>query len=364
MIEFHKACTGCGACANVCPAEAITMQEDENGFLYPSINKLECVNCGLCQQVCVYKRNIDSFFNKPGTCYAVWAKDELRVNSSSGGVFSGLALAVLMAGGYVCGAAFTEKQEVHHIIIHDLKDIFRLQKSKYVQSYIDYIYKDIIELLNKGEQVLFAGTPCQVLGLKAFLKQKYSNLICIDILCHGVPSQREFLRYLAEEWSDVNIKSINFRDKCIGWTYNLQLSVEGDKGISICSSGESSFYRAFLARINLRNSCYECVFARPERVGDITIGDFWEIWTYNKKLDDRKGTSLVLTNTQEGQELFASIKKHLQMFEEVPFKQAQKGNLVLVHPLAMDKDRNGYFNDLKTMTISEAANKHLGDKIG
>lgn len=245
MIEFHRACTGCSACINVCPAEAITMQEDENGFLCPGINKLECVNCGLCEQVCVCERNVESFFHQPGTCYAVWAKDELRANSSSGGVFSELAMAVLSVGGYVCGAAFTEKQEVHHIIIHDQKDIFRLQKSKYVQSYVDYIYKDIKELLNKGQRVLFAGTPCQVLGLKAFLNQEYSNLICIDILCHGVPSQREFQRYLAEEWSDQNIKAINFRDKCIGWTYNLQLSVEGDKGKSICTSRKVPFIEPF-----------------------------------------------------------------------------------------------------------------------
>lgn len=364
MIDSHINCTGCSACANVCPVGAISMQEDINGFLYPDINKLKCINCGLCLQVCVYKRDNSTLFLSPGNCYAVWAVDEIRANSSSGGMFSELALAVLMGGGYVCGAAFNERLEVHHIIINNPKDIYLLQKSKYVQSYVDYIFKDIEKLLKKGEQVLFSGTPCQVLGLKTFLNNEYINLICIDILCHGVPSQKEFRQYLNEEFSLEKIKSINFRDKSNGWTYNHQMSIETNEGISVCSSNESSFYRAFLSRINLRSSCYLCAFARSERVGDLTIGDFWEIWTYSKKMDDKKGTSLVLTNTQKGKTLFTSIKTNLKMVEEVPFLQAQKGNLVLVHPLLLDKDREGYFKDLKTMTISEAVNKYLGETIG
>ena len=352
-------CTGCGACENICPSGAIQMKVNEEGFLQPYIDCEKCNGCGLCESVCK-KCTLEVRKNSIKYCYAVWASDEIRRVSSSGGAFSVLADYILSENGYVCGASFDKGTMVKHCIIHNREDIWKLRSSKYVQSRMGFIYREIKKLLESEKTVLFSGTPCQVAGLYAYLGNKPDNLYTIDILCHGVPSQQLFDKYLSETYDKCAIENINFRDKCNGWTYKLVLSMEvdGKKCRHICE--EDSFYSAFLDRISLRKSCGDCSFARPKRLGDISLGDFWEIWQYKKKLDDRKGTSLVLINSDKGKELFGKVLPNLQLAEEVPFEAAVRGNTTLMKSMPLPWNRDRFFEDLKKYSLKEAVEMNVG----
>ncbi|MDR2431601.1 MAG: Coenzyme F420 hydrogenase/dehydrogenase, beta subunit C-terminal domain, partial [Candidatus Margulisbacteria bacterium] len=211
-------CTGCSACFSVCPENAIKMLSNNEGFLYPQINAKKCTDCALCAKICpALGRNFSpEHFAEPQT-FVAYAGDNIRRQSSSGGIFGALALSVLKRGGYVCGAAFNAKWYVKHLIIDNQKDLPKLQRSKYVQSEIGNIYKELKKLLIKDKKVLFAGTPCQVAGLYACLQKDYENLWTVDLICHGVPSPRVFAEYLTEITNGEKILSVNFRDKRLSW---------------------------------------------------------------------------------------------------------------------------------------------------
>lgn len=334
-VHYDK-CTGCEACMNICGANAISMEVHENGFLYPNVNEKKCVKCAKCTQVCGCLSVRKEEKREVQKCYAAWADDLIREKSSSGGVFSVLAEYILELGGSVCGAAFIHSDEARHIIIHTKEELKAIRTSKYVQSRIGTIYEDIRRLLSGGKAVLFSGTPCQTDGLTRYLGGVPENLYIIDLLCHGVPSQTMFKKYLDEEFSNETIKSINFRDKSKGWTYLLNLKITTEKNNYLSNINESSYYRAFNERLSLRPCCGTCNYTTVNRCGDITLGDFWEIWNYDRLLDDRKGTSLVLVNTPKGEALFCRIKECLQKAQEVPISQAIKANRVLEAPIPLN----------------------------
>ena len=203
-------CVGCGACENVCPVKAISMQENEEGFLYPVVDSDLCVSCNKCNHVCpVQKNEKKAVVSK---AYAAWNKDDAILRgSSSGGVFSILAQYVLRKGGVVCGAAFDEGNVVKHILVENAADLEKLRGSKYVQSEIGHIFVQIKDLLKSGRQVLFSGTPCQVAGLNSYLEKDFDNLLTVDVACHGVPSPKVWQKYIFELGKDVS--QFNFRDK-------------------------------------------------------------------------------------------------------------------------------------------------------
>ena len=346
----YKACCGCGACYNKCPVGAITMQENEEGFLVPVIDKNKCTNCGLCVKVCpslnVQYNNTD----KP-ECYAAMADDEIRMKSSSGGIFTLLAEDILDKGGYVCGAAFDDNWDVHHIIVDNKNDLEKLRGSKYVQSDTEDCYKKIKKLLDEDKYVLFSGCPCQVAGLYSFLGKNYEKLYTVDILCHGSPSRGVWKKYLNENFNKNEIKKINFRDKNkIGWSCS-HCTISTKNGDDIVTD---DFTKLFHASINLRESCYDCKYSKKPRPADITLGDFWGISEYKKDLNDDKGLSFVLTNNEKGKFLFDNnlkkVKKWAINLQENYNNGHQKFGLKM-HP-----KREKFFRLVKKYKYSQICN--------
>ena len=346
----YKACCGCGACYNKCPVGAITMQENEEGFLVPVIDKNKCTNCGLCVKVCpslnVQYNNTD----KP-ECYAAMADDEIRMKSSSGGIFTLLAEDILDKGGYVCGAAFDDNWDVHHIIVDNKNDLEKLRGSKYVQSDTEDCYKKIKKLLDDDKYVLFSGCPCQVAGLYSFLGKNYEKLYTVDILCHGSPSRGVWKKYLNENFNKNEIKRINFRDKNkIGWSCS-HCTISTKNGDDIVTD---DFTKLFHASINLRESCYDCKYSKKPRPADITLGDFWGISDHIKGLNDGKGLSFVLTNNAKGKFLFDNnlkkVKKWAINLQENYNNGHQKFGLKM-HP-----KREKFFRLVKKYKYSQICN--------
>lgn len=216
-------CTGCGACVNICPENAISYKEniEEDGSLIAQINQEKCVDCGLCRSVCPQLNTSLNDNWKDPECYAVMADDDIRTRSSSGGAFTILSNYVLEQNGVVCGAAWGEEFEVHHIIVTKKSELPLLRRSKYVQSRIEYVYRELKKYLECGKKVLFVGCPCQVAGLKSYLKAKYQNLITVDLYCNYTPSPVVMRKYLEESYGKENIDSVEFRIKDEGWIADI-----------------------------------------------------------------------------------------------------------------------------------------------
>lgn len=312
-IDDKSNCCGCTACASICPPKAIKMVPDSMGFLYPSVDESLCVNCGLCENVCQFNDNYDKSLNLPAPlAFAVRHRDLGEVmKSRSGAAFVAISDYVLEKGGIVYGAAFAEGFIVRHkrAVTREERDEFR--GSKYVQSDLMDIFHQVKEDLKNGFIVLFSGTPCQTSGLNAYIGKKLrSNLILVDIVCHGVPSPnfwRDYIVYI--EKKNCSISNVNFRDKSeFGWRKHIE-SYKLNNGNVIYSD---LFTRVFYAHINLRESCYVCHFTNLTRPSDITLADYWG-WErtdpeFNK---DDKGCSLVLCNTEKGVQLFENVKIRL-----------------------------------------------------
>jgi len=319
VVDVVKGCYGCGACKNICPVNAINMVEDEYGFLKAVIDKNACVNCERCTAVCPRFHNEYDNIDKP-ECYAAWAKNEIRSTCASGGIFTAIAADFLKIGGaYIAGAIWDKDYHVKHIITDRSEDIANIQNSKYVQSSTEQVYSNIQLLLSEGRKVLFCGTPCQVAGLYSFLGGKAQNLYTMDLICHGVPSQKILTKYLKDQYKAEDIERINFRDKSVfGWSSEINIYFKNSTEFHKRAL-EDSFYQAFLSNMSLNPICESCQFSKVPRQGDITLGDFWGIEKYKENLNDGLGTSLVLLNNEKGKILFESCAS-IEMKEKVPFE--------------------------------------------
>ena len=356
-IKNNKLCTGCSACANICPVGAISMCENADGFLHPVIDDKKCIHCGLCNNVCpIINWKND---NKPEKqdCYACQADDETRKNSSSGGMFYIFAQKVLLASGYVCGVKWkSDFSGVEHTIIHDIAELPDLCLSKYVQSNPQSVFQEIKALLDDNKFVMFVGTPCQVAGLKSFLRKPYDNLLLIDLVCCSAPSKKVFNKYINEMLSDnEHIKNIQFRMKDCGW-YSRAMTVETNLRTIRISNIKSEYLQTFFKGICTNNVCQVCPFDTKYRHGDITLGDFWGIGNFNKKLDDNKGTSFVLINTKRG----AKFIKHIDMKlrKKTKYKYALPENANLLCPIS-HPDRDQFFYNLDKMSVADNYKKCL-----
>lgn len=290
-------CSGCGVCNNICPTSAISMEKNKDGFLYPHINKDKCVLCGLCSDRCPVLNPVYNNDKNP-ECHAIWAKDDIRMQAASGGVFSAFANVILKRGGVIAGAAYNDDLSVSLITADDVSGLERIRSSKYMQANPEHVYKDIKKALDSHREVLFGGCPCQVAGLYSYLGKKYDKLYTMDLICHGIPSDKVFKKYIDDEYGRDNVESIDFRAKeFYGWTSSITIKLKNGE-IARKSSDTDSFYRAFLPCMSLRKSCSSCKFSCLPRQGDITIGDFWGISHYKKELNDKKGCSVILINMQ------------------------------------------------------------------
>lgn len=361
-------CTGCAACAATCPVEAITMQPDEEGFLQPNIDLSICTDCEQCREICPVNRQKTNGHatvkqDTNGQFPTVWAawnlNEDIRRKSSSGGVFSALAENVLSKGGVVVGAAFDEQLVLRHRIIDSVADLHKLRGSKYVQSQISpSLYKNIDNLLKKKRIVLFSGTPCQVAGVQNILNKLYDNFYCCDLACMGVPSQLLFQKFLIWEVGQTGnkISKIKFRDKRTGWK-SSSLTIHHENG-KVESSKHNPYQIAFLKRVALRPSCYECIFKGIRRYGDISLADFWGVSKKYPQYDqDDKGTSLVFINNDKGKELLEDCRSKL-FLGSADIDSAVANNPMIVRPAQRPQERDGFYNDLMVLTFNNLIRKY------
>lgn len=347
MIEVNNKynCCGCTACKTICPKKCIVMEEDYEGFLYPVVDKSKCIDCHLCENVCPII-NVDEERN-PLSIYAVKHKsEEIRLRSSSGGFFSLLAEYVLQNNGVVFGAAFDENWDVVHKYIENIKDLDDLRRSKYVQSRIEKTYSEALDFLKTGRIVLFTGTPCQIAGLRHFIRKNYTNLLTMDFVCHSVPSPKVWRKYMKEEciYKDIDEKNlnvmptitdINFRDKTYGWkkfsfSYVLSdVSAEGEKNTVFHSIYNDNLYMNFFLTDTIsRPSCFKCKYKSGRSGSDITVADYWWINELHPDFDDDKGCSLVYIYTNQGRKLIEKVHHLCDIVQTDSAKDIKKAYLL------------------------------------
>jgi coenzyme F420-reducing hydrogenase beta subunit len=303
MIEIKEKemCTGCYGCENICPQDCITMEKDYEGFSYPIVNKKSCTNCGLCEKVCPMLHEVE--LHEQPVAYAAYNKNEkIRMQSSSGGLFTLIAEQIINEEGVVFGVGFDESFNVTHSYVECKEELIRFRGSKYIQSEIGDAYKQAKDFLIQGKKVLFTGTPCQIAGFKFYLGKDYENLICQDIVCQGVPSPLAWSKYLEsrirKQGNGKQIREITFRSKDESWKqYKLKISFEADN-IYQENKSNDKYLRAFMKFISIRPSCFRCKFKGEHRASDITLADFWGIQNVISNMDDDKGISLVIINSQ------------------------------------------------------------------
>ena len=342
-------CTGCGLCSKICPINCISMKEDTEGFLFPNVNTLKCVNCNKCINNCpvLSDSTSSSSFNET-QYYAVINKneDELKL-ASSGGVFSALADYIIRENGSVCGCVYNQKMEAIHVVTKERKTINQMYGSKYVQSNILNCFELIKSRLDNGELVLFSGTACQVAALKSYIGEDYELLYTVDVLCHGVPSPGLF-RLFVNHFNSKGIGrvvDIKFRDKeKKGWGSEHRTSVKYDNGKKVWPF-MPAYFSAFFYGIDLRESCYQCKFAGTKRVSDLTIGDFWGSWKkYGKRFKD--GISVISINSSKGMHLFSNIQDYFLFVEELSQPEAISSNDNFVHAVKRPKERDTFYKGL------------------
>lgn len=362
-MKDKKNCMGCHACFNICPQNCILMNTDNEGFWYPIVDYNKCTSCLLCISVCPTINRV-IVHNSPNA-YACSNNDEfIRLKSSSGGMFTLIANEIINKGGVVFGAGFDDDFIVIHSWIKKKEELEKFRGSKYVQSKIGTTYTQVRDFLRQGRAVLFTGTPCQIGGLKSFLGESYDKLICLDIICHGVPSPKVFQKYISYQTNiaDSRIKGISFRLKNEGWKrYSVSILFNNDTEYRKIYS-EDLYMKAFLNDISLRPSCYECAFKTLNRESDITLGDFWGIQNLLPELDDDKGTSLIFVNSYAGAEIFEKIKGNIS-FKEVNINDAVKYNSAAIKSVESNPNRDKYFSDIDKLPFDKLMKKHFTQKI-
>lgn len=344
LEQENLTCCGCTACYAICPKGAITMQEDGEGFKYPAIDKSKCIDCGLCCKVCPLDKKLENVIT-PAASFACTAKDgNFAKQSSSGGVFPLLANMFAEQQAVIYGAAFDNNWMVKHIRVNDIDELKKLYTSKYVQSDMGDSFKQVKHDLDTGKEVLFAGTPCQVAGLKSYLSKEYNNLTTVDFICHGVPSPSVWQSYIKEKAVNLNSKiiDISFRNKKDGWK-NFGFMFKTRDGKEIYERANDNIYmQGFLKNLYLRPSCYNCKFKTLSRASDITLADFWGVEKVLPEMETAKGVSLCWASSENGKNILSKILRQT-VWRQVELKKAIKRNLSAVKSAGMHKNRDKFF---------------------
>lgn len=355
---LRSECCGCSACKEVCPTNAIEMVADQEGFLYPVVDKDKCIDCKLCAKQCVKRDNPQTIsYEKsyPKILCAMNNNEEERMNSSSGGVFPVLAdYAINVMHGYVVGVRYDENMNAVADIADNMEDVKAFYGAKYVKSDFSHVFPKIKELLSEGKFVLYSGLPCEAAGLKAYLRKPYDNLFVTEILCHASPSPKVFKKYL--EYLNKKFKSevvdFNFRDKSEGWIAehnSLKITFKNKKVIKV-NARKNNYYRCFAKDYIARPACGQCSFVYKNRVGDITMGDFWGIRHTDPSMYDDKGTSIIMVNTKKGDEVFGAVADRFN-YKESDLQTAFKYNHK--KPIVIKDARDEFFKKLDKAPIND-----------
>ena len=353
LLPDYLLCSGCGSCSSVCPAAALEMRPDTDGFLKPAYFSGNCTQCNQCILVCP-SLNYKNQNTLVPDCFAARAELKMRAPSSSGGVFPILAEEVLQRGGRVFGAAWNEDFTVSHQGVDCIEQLDTLKKSKYLQSEPRDTFREVKALLAAGTPVLYSGCPCQIAGLKSMLMGRAESelLVTVDLLCSHVLSHKAFKRYLDENYGISNVRRFTFRDKRDGWNPTLQ-RIELKSGEVIYNDWSTdALQKGFHECLWMNDTCENCFWSTLPRTGDITLGDFWGIERFNPALNDQNGTSAVLLNTQKGKRLFDKIAAKLSI-ESVPLQFLLDGQLS--GRRAKHKNHQMFQDLSKTKTFNDAA---------
>lgn len=359
MVEYlnKEECTGCGACCNICSMRCIEMVADEKGFLYPHIDIQKCNGCGLCETVCpsINRPYMADNSERPET-WAAWSlNEEIRFESTSGGVFSELALYILENNGVVCGARYNDKHMVEHCIITDKESLPLIRQSKYIQSDTKQVYIEVKKYLLQNKEVLFCGTPCECAALINFLDKKYANLLCVDFVCRGANSPKVFTLFLEklEKEYGAQVQRVWFKNKKLGWRkFSTRIEFETGKLYSKDRYSDA-FIRGYIeANLYMRESCEQCKYKIMPRIADITLGDFWGIKSVDMEADTDKGTSLVMLNSNKGNDYFQKIKNRL-FAKKRSFEEACAGNKCIYSSPVFNSKCKEFWENIDSLDIIE-----------
>lgn len=364
QIKNKLDCCGCNACGDVCAQHAITFKTDNEGFWYPEVDKEKCTDCHLCEKVCPMlheANNVERYAE--ANVFAAYTKDEaIRLDSTSGGIHSMLALKKFSKNAYVGGAVYNADHTCSQIVTSDENMLSEIRSSKYLQSNSEGIYSEIRKLLREGKEVFYCGCPCQIHALYNFLGKEYDNLTTSDFICRGVNSPKVFLKYIEmlERRFGSKATKIKFKNKKWGW-HNFSLRVNFESGKEYCKDRwHDYFFIGYLQSGNFaRPSCYECPFKGFPQKADITLADFWGIEKIDASMDQDKGTSLVMINSDKGQKLFDAIRDKI-VWRQFTMDDARKGNPAMDGSLKSVKpNRESFFEDIEKMPFEEVAAKHF-----
>lgn len=344
QITDKSKCCGCEACVQVCPKHCISFKQDHEGFFYPEADADSCIQCGLCEKVCPVLHPYDE--HKPQEVLAAINKDEkVRMESSSGGIFTLLAEEIINQGGAVFGVRFDDQWQAVFDCAETTEALAAFRGSKYLQARVGNSYVQCKQLLDQGRQVLFSGTQCQIAGLLHFLRKPYPNLLTVDFICHGVPSPKVWQHYLDEavKAGKKAITDIKFRDKRQGWkrfSFALDYNEQHHSYTLTSAFDQNPFMRAFLANIILRPSCHSCPAKAGRGHSDITMADFWGIDQVNPEMFDDRGTSLVLIHTERGQQ---ALKRNQLRLAAASYEDVLRFNIAWHKPAACHPKRSEFF---------------------
>lgn len=349
---IKEICCGCRACETICPQKCITMTEDEEGFYYPLKQDDLCTDCGLCESVCpsIHKEKIDykESGNLPKAFMAINKDEAIVHNSASGGVFSAVANAYCKDNFVIFGAQFDDQLRVIHSHVHSLDEIDKYRKSKYVQSDINDSYKKAEEYLKSGKRVLFTGTPCQIAGLRLYLKKEYEHLFCVDLVCHGVPNQKifdKYIQYIEQKYKE-KVTDFTFRHKTIdkkGSWNSKNVKLKTDKREVASSPNKDPYLRGFHGELYYRPSCYKCKYSNPKRISDLTMADFWGVEKLFPDKDVHKGISVLIVNSVKGNKLLSNLNQIMEL-KEVELDFVIQNNAHLNRPAKINPKRAQFFD--------------------
>ncbi len=359
MIEIteKKNCCGCTACASICPRKCIKMKEDEEGFLYPHVLESECIHCNLCENVCPILNHTEKSSSKQIAAIVQNKDKEVCRQSTAGGAFTAIAEYVLDRQGVVYGVEMQKDYTVRHTTVEKKDDLVKFRNSKYVQSNLENIFSSVKQQLNVGRWVCFSGTPCQVEGLRSYLKKDYKNLILVDVVCRAVPSPGVWKRYIKMETQKYGeLQSIRFRDKTLGYQYST-MELKNGGGVYRGGIESQPWLRMFFSGMIIRPSCSACKFRSRYRNSDFTIWDCFNVYSFDKNFDESIGTTRVLIHTEKGKQIFEAIKEKFY-YKKLEADIAVKDVREMRESPKEHIRKAEFYSDMEKLTMQELLDKY------